>query len=147
MQEGILSLMQMPRSTIAVDEVREAGLPYLVVLTNPTMGGVTASFAMLGDITVAEPGALVGFAGPRVIQDTIHESLPDGFQKSEYLYDHGMVDMVVHRHDLPATLARILNLLLDKMPTAEVVDLVEASLEIPHIKEPAEPVEETPKDG
>ena len=147
MQEGILSLMQMPRSTIAVDEVREAGLPYLVVLTNPTMGGVTASFAMLGDITVAEPGALVGFAGPRVIQDTIHESLPDGFQKSEYLYDHGMVDMVVHRHDLPATLARILNLLLDNMPTAEVVDLVEASLEIPHIKEPAEPVEETPKDG
>ncbi len=114
MQEGILSLMQMPRSTIAVQEVREAGLPYLVVLTDPTTGGVSASFAMLGDITIAEPGAQIGFAGARVIEDTIHEKLPDGFQRAEYLYEHGMVDMVVKRHDMRDTLKRIIDLLMNR---------------------------------
>ncbi len=111
MQEGILSLMQMARTTIAVNEVREAGLPYLVVLADPTTGGVSASFAMLGDITLAEPGAVIGFAGARVIEQTIRESLPEGFQKAEYLLEHGMVDMVVPRHQLAETLARILRLL------------------------------------
>ena len=111
MQEGILSLMQLPRSTIAVQLVKEAGLPYIVVLTDPTTGGVTASFAMLGDIQLAEPGAIVGFAGQRVIQDTIREALPPGFQRAEYLLEHGMIDMVVKRHDLPATLARLTSLL------------------------------------
>ena len=99
MQEGILSLMQMPRTTVAVQELREARLPYIVVLTHPTTGGVTASYAMLGDIHIAEPGALIGFAGPRVIEQTIREQLPNGFQRAEYLLDHGMVDMVVHRHN------------------------------------------------
>lgn len=111
MQEGILSLMQMPRTTVAVQRLHEAGLPYLVVLTNPTTGGVTASYAMLGDVHIAEPGALIGFAGPRVIEQTIREKLPDGFQRAEYLEAHGMVDMVVHRHDLRATLARLCRLL------------------------------------
>ncbi|MDP6351202.1 MAG: acetyl-CoA carboxylase, carboxyltransferase subunit beta [Alphaproteobacteria bacterium] len=133
MQEGILSLMQMPRTIVAVNDVREAGLPYIAVLTNPTTGGVTASFAMLGDITIAEPGALIGFAGPRVIADTLRESLPEGFQKSEYLHDHGMVDMVVHRHELPSRLARLLDLLLVTKPSAEVVELIESSLEIPRM--------------
>jgi len=123
MQEGILSLMQMPRSVIAVAEVKEAGLPYIVVLTDPTTGGVTASFAMLGDIALAEPGAVVGFAGQRVIEETIRETLPEGFQRAEYLLEHGMVDMVVHRRDLRATLIRILDLLRDRMPAAEVVPL------------------------
>ena len=99
MQEGTLSLMQMARSTIAVDELKEAHLPYIVVLTNPTTGGVTASFAMLGDIAIAEPGAVIGFAGARVIEDTIHEKLPEGFQRAEHLLEHGMIDMVVRRHD------------------------------------------------
>ena len=112
MQEGILSLMQMPRTTIAVQKLRETRKPYIVVLTNPTTGGVTASYAMLGDVHIAEPGALIGFAGPRVIEQTIREKLPEGFQKSEYLRDHGMVDMVVHRHDLRATIARLCRLLL-----------------------------------
>ncbi|MEO1205313.1 MAG: acetyl-CoA carboxylase, carboxyltransferase subunit beta [Pseudomonadota bacterium] len=107
MQEGIMSLMQMPRVTIAVQRLREAGLPYLVVLTNPTTGGVTASYAMLGDVQIAEPGALICFAGPRVIQQTIRESLPDGFQRSEYLLEHGMIDMVVHRHQLRETLSKL----------------------------------------
>jgi len=111
MQEGILSLMQMPRTTCAVQELREAKLPYLVVLTHPTTGGVTASYAMLGDVHIAEPGALIGFAGPRVIEQTIREQLPSGFQRAEYLLDHGMVDMVVHRHHLRETLARICRLL------------------------------------
>jgi len=111
MQEGILSLMQMPRTTAAVQTLREERLPYIVVLTNPTTGGVTASYAMLGDIHLAEPGALIGFAGPRVIEQTIREKLPDGFQRAEYLRDHGMVDMVVHRHELRAVLARICRLL------------------------------------
>ena len=111
MQEGILSLMQMPRTTIAVQRLREARLPYLVVLTDPTTGGVTASYAMLGDVHIAEPGALICFAGPRVIQQTIREQLPEGFQKAEYLLAHGMIDMVVHRHKLRETLARLCRLL------------------------------------
>jgi len=110
MQEGILSLMQMPRTTIAVQELREAKKPYIVVLTNPTTGGVTASYAMLGDIHIAEPGALVGFAGPRVIEQTIREKLPDGFQRAEYLKAHGMIDLVVHRHQLRATIAKLCRL-------------------------------------
>jgi acetyl-CoA carboxylase carboxyl transferase subunit beta len=112
MQEGALSLMQMPRSTIAVEEVKEAGLPYITILTDPTTGGVTASFAMLGDIAIAEPGARIGFAGRRVIEQTIRESLPEDFQTSEYLLEHGMIDMVVHRFELRATLARILRILM-----------------------------------
>jgi acetyl-CoA carboxylase carboxyl transferase subunit beta len=111
MQEGILSLMQLPRTTVAVEMLKEAGLPYIVVLTNPTTGGVTASYAMLGDIHIAEPGALIGFAGRRVIEQTIREKLPDGFQTSEYLFEHGMVDMVIHRHEIPATIGRILGML------------------------------------
>jgi acetyl-CoA carboxylase carboxyl transferase subunit beta len=111
MQEGILSLMQLPRTTVAVQRLREAGKPYIVVLTNPTTGGVTASYAMLGDVHIAEPGALIGFAGPRVIEQTIREKLPEGFQRAEYLRDHGMVDMVVHRHEMRATLARLCALL------------------------------------
>ncbi len=112
MQEGIMSLMQMPRTTIAVQRLRDAKLPYLVVLTDPTTGGVTASYAMLGDIHIAEPGALICFAGPRVIQQTIREQLPDGFQRSEYLLEHGMVDMVVHRHKLRETLSRLCRILM-----------------------------------
>jgi acetyl-CoA carboxylase carboxyl transferase subunit beta len=112
MQEGALSLMQMPRTTIAVEEVKEAGLPYLVILTDPTTGGVTASFAMLGDIAIAEPGAQIGFAGRRVIEQTIREKLPEGFQTAEYLLAHGMIDMVVHRFELRATVGRIMRLLL-----------------------------------
>jgi acetyl-CoA carboxylase carboxyl transferase subunit beta len=115
MQEGILSLMQLPRTTVAVDRLKEAGLPYIVVLTNPTTGGVTASYAMLGDVHIAEPGALIGFAGPRVIEQTIREKLPDGFQRSEYLMEHGMVDMVVSRLELKSTVARLLKMLM-KMP-------------------------------
>ena len=117
MQEGILSLMQMPRTTIAVSLVREAGLPYLVLLTDPTTGGVSASFAMLGDVTIAEPGAVVGFAGARVIEETIREKLPDGFQRAEYLLEHGMVDMVVPRNALKATLARVIGLLTHRLPS------------------------------
>ena len=116
MQEGILSLMQMPRTTVMVRRLREARLPYIVVLTNPTTGGVTASYAMLGDVHLAEPGALIGFAGPRVIEQTIREKLPDGFQRAEYLRDHGMVDMVVHRHDLKETVARLARLLTKAEP-------------------------------
>lgn len=114
MQEGLLSLMQMPRVTIGVDMLREAGLPYIVVLTDPTTGGVSASYAMLGDVHIAEPGALIGFAGQRVIEQTIRERLPEGFQRAEYLVDHGMVDMVVHRHELRATLSRLLHMLMKK---------------------------------
>ncbi len=116
MQEGILSLMQLPRTTVAVQELRESLLPYIVVLTHPTTGGVTASYAMLGDVHIAEPGALIGFAGPRVIEQTIREQLPNGFQRAEYLHDHGMVDMVVHRHQLRATLARLCHLLTHRQP-------------------------------
>ncbi len=123
MQEGILSLMQMPRTVIAIDEVKEAGLPYVVVLTDPTTGGVSASFAMLGDIAIAEPGAVIGFAGARVIEETIREKLPEGFQRSEYLLDHGMVDMVVPRAELRDTLIRLFNLLREPQPPADVVPL------------------------
>ena len=112
MQEGILSLMQMPRTTIGVQMVKEAGLPYVVVLTHPTTGGVTASYAMLGDVQLAEPNALIGFAGPRVIEQTIREKLPEGFQRSEYLNDKGMVDQVVHRHELQSTLSSLLRVLM-----------------------------------
>ena len=112
MQEGILSLMQMPRTTLAVEMVKEKGLPYIVLLTDPTTGGVSASFAMLGDVTLAEPGAVVGFAGARVIEETIREKLPEGFQRAEYLLEHGMIDMVVPRRELKATLARVLDLLM-----------------------------------
>ncbi len=111
MQEGILALMQMPKTTVAIAELREEGLPYIVVLTDPTTGGVTASYAMLGDIHIAEPGALIGFAGQRVIESTIREKLPEGFQRAEYLLDHGMVDMVVERRDLRHRLAQLISYL------------------------------------
>ena len=127
MQEGVLSLMQMPRTILAVDMVKEKGLPYIVLLTDPTTGGVSASFAMVGDITLAEPGAVVGFAGARVIEETIHEKLPDGFQRAEYLFDHGMVDLVVPRVDLHATLGRILGLLRDPHPSGIVGSLIEST--------------------
>lgn len=112
MQEGILSLMQMPRTTVAIRRLHARGLPYIVVLTDPTTGGVTASYAMLGDVQIAEPGALIGFAGQRVIQDTIREKLPPGFQRAEYLHEHGMVDMVTHRRELKATLASVIDYLV-----------------------------------
>ncbi len=112
MQEGMFSLMQMPRTTVAVQQLRAAKLPYIVVLTNPTTGGVTASYAMLGDIHIAEPGAVIGFAGARVIEQTIRERLPEGFQRAEYLKAHGMVDMVVARKDMRSTLARLCSLLM-----------------------------------
>jgi len=115
MQEGILSLMQMPRTILAADMVKEAGLPYIVVLTDPTTGGVSASFAMLGDITLAEPGAVIGFAGARVIEETIREKLPERFQRAEYLLEHGMVDQVVPRSELRPMLARILSLLREPL--------------------------------
>jgi len=111
MQEGILSLMQMPRTAVTIAELKEAGLPYIVVLTDPTTGGVTASYAMLGDIQIAEPGALIGFAGQRVIESTIREKLPEGFQRAEYLLEHGMIDMVTHRRDLRKQLAGLLSYL------------------------------------
>jgi acetyl-CoA carboxylase carboxyl transferase subunit beta len=112
MQEGILSLMQMPATTVAIQELKEARLPYIVVLTDPTTGGVTASYAMLGDIHIAEPNALIGFAGARVIESTIREKLPEGFQRAEYLLAHGMIDMVVKRNDLADTLGRLIGLLM-----------------------------------
>ena len=116
MQEGILSLMQLPRTTVAVQQMRESCKPYIVVLTNPTTGGVTASYAMLGDVHIAEPGALIGFAGPRVIEQTIREKLPEGFQRAEYLKEHGMVDMVIHRHKLRATLSDLCRILTKSLP-------------------------------
>jgi acetyl-CoA carboxylase carboxyl transferase subunit beta len=140
MQEGILSLMQMPRTVIAVDMVKEAGLPYVVLLTDPTTGGVSASFAMLGDIAIAEPGAVIGFAGARVIEETIREKLPEGFQRAEYLLEHGMLDMVVDRRELRDTLIRTLDLLCRPKPGAEVVTLPQAELAIPQ-----KTVEETAK--
>ena len=116
MQEGILSLMQMPRATVAVQMLKEAGLPYIVVLTHPTTGGVTASYAMLGDVHIAEPNALICFAGPRVIEQTIREKLPEGFQRAEYLLDHGMLDRVVHRTNLREELITIIRMLLGLPP-------------------------------
>jgi acetyl-CoA carboxylase carboxyltransferase component len=132
MQEGILSLMQMPRTIVGVQMLRETKQPYIVVLTNPTTGGVTASYAMLGDVQIAEPGALIGFAGARVIEQTIREKLPEGFQRAEYLKDHGMIDMVVHRHDLRPTLARLCRL-LTRSPAVET-----ASKPVAQIAAPAE---------
>jgi acetyl-CoA carboxylase carboxyl transferase subunit beta len=129
MQEGILSLMQMPRTTIAVQKLREAGLPYLVVLTDPTTGGVTASYAMLGDVQIAEPGALICFAGPRVIQQTIREQLPEGFQKAEYLLAHGMIDMVVHRHKMRETLGRLCRILHASPTAGKAAKPISAKLE------------------
>ena len=123
MQEGILSLMQLPRTTVAIQRLRRAGLPYIAVLTNPTTGGVTASYAMLGDVHISEPGAMIGFAGPRVIEQTIREKLPEGFQRAEFLEEHGMVDMVVPRHELRAKLVQLIGLLLHKSPSADVVTL------------------------
>ena len=125
MQEGMFSLMQMPRTTVAVQKLRAAKLPYIVVLTNPTTGGVTASYAMLGDVQIAEPGAVIGFAGARVIEQTIRERLPQGFQRAEYLKDHGMVDMVVKRGDLRETLARLCAL-LTRAPLPQPVEPAQA---------------------
>ena len=122
MQEGILSLMQMPRTTVAVEMLREAGLPYIVVLTHPTTGGVTASYAMLGDVHIAEPNALICFAGPRVIEQTIREKLPEGFQRAEYLLDHGMLDRVVHRKNIREELVSIIRM-LTKQPRAIKADI------------------------
>jgi acetyl-CoA carboxylase carboxyl transferase subunit beta len=136
MQEGILSLMQLPRTTVAVEMLKEAGLPYIVVLTNPTTGGVSASYAMLGDIHIAEPGAEIGFAGKRVIEQTIREKLPEGFQTSEYLLEHGMVDMVVHRHELPKMLARILRLFANT--PAKLEEVLALPAEATHDNEAAE---------
>ncbi len=130
MQEGILSLMQMARTTVAVDKVKEKRLPYIVLLTDPTTGGVSASFAMLGDIAIAEPGAVIGFAGARVIENTIREKLPEGFQKAEYLLEKGMIDMVVHRKDLRQTLARLVSLLRHRGPAG---DLVPMAVDVPDI--------------
>ncbi|NHN86582.1 acetyl-CoA carboxylase carboxyltransferase subunit beta [Acetobacter musti] len=135
MQEGVMSLMQMPRTTVAVEMLKEAGLPYIVVLTDPTTGGVSASFAMLGDVQIAEPKALIGFAGPRVIEDTVREKLPEGFQRSEYLLEHGMLDMVVERKNLRATLGRLVGLLTAAPPG----DVFTSTL-----PDPEEPGSETP---
>jgi acetyl-CoA carboxylase carboxyl transferase subunit beta len=131
MQEGILSLMQMPRTTVAVLRLRDAGLPYIVVFTNPTTGGVTASYAMLGDVHIAEPGALICFAGPRVIEQTIREKLPKGFQRSEYLYEHGMIDMVVHRHNLRQTIGSLVGILTRAPAREELSETAPARLSEP----------------
>jgi acetyl-CoA carboxylase carboxyl transferase subunit beta len=124
MQEGAVSLMQMPRTTIASMMLKEAGLPFIVVLTDPTTGGVTASFAMLGDIQIAEPGALIGFAGARVIEQTVRETLPEGFQRAEYLLEHGILDMVVVRTEMRETLARVIGLLRPYAPVESVQEEV-----------------------
>jgi acetyl-CoA carboxylase carboxyl transferase subunit beta len=137
MQEGILSLMQMPRTTLAIQKLKQAGLPYIVVLSDPTTGGVTASYAMLGDVHIAEPGALIGFAGPRVIEQTIRQKLPEGFQRSEYLLDKGMVDMVVDRRELKTTIGRVLAVLMHKHLRAAKTDNSEA-LELTDIAADAE---------
>ena len=139
MQEGILSLMQMPRSTVAVQMVKEEGLPYIVVLTHPTTGGVTASYAMLGDVHLAEPGALIGFAGPRVIEQTIREKLPAGFQRSEFLLEKGMVDLVVHRNDLKSTLSKLVRVLIKERRRARP-SKPQAVIEAPRAA-PAEPIQ------
>ncbi|MEI4485004.1 acetyl-CoA carboxylase, carboxyltransferase subunit beta [Frigidibacter sp. MR17.14] len=136
MQEGILSLMQMPRTTVAVELLKEAGLPYIVVLTHPTTGGVTASYAMLGDVHIAEPNALICFAGPRVIEQTIREKLPEGFQRAEYLLDHGMLDRVTHRKQLREELVTILRMMM-RQPPAVTADLPAPK---PAVEKPAEVV-------
>ncbi len=127
MQEGMLSLMQMPRSIIAVEMVKDAGLPYVVIMTDPTTGGVSASFAMVGDIHIAEPGAMIGFAGKRVIEETIREKLPEGFQSAEYLLQHGMLDMVVARKDMRDTLIRLLSLLMRRRQTGSLTGGTDAA--------------------
>ncbi len=139
MQEGILSLMQLPRTVVAVEQVKEAGLPFFVVLADPTTGGVSASFAMLGDVAVAETGAVIGFAGARVIEETIREKLPPGFQRAEYLREHGIVDIVVHRHQLRETLIRLLKLIRHPTPSAEVMAIPTPGLDIPPASRPAVP--------
>lgn len=141
MQEGILSLMQMPRTTVAVQMLKEAGLPYIVVLTHPTTGGVTASYAMLGDVQIAEPNALICFAGPRVIEQTIREKLPEGFQRAEYLLDHGMLDRVTHRKALREELVTILRMLMRQPPA------VKGELPAPAEPEQAPEAEATPAPG
>jgi acetyl-CoA carboxylase carboxyl transferase subunit beta len=123
MQEGVLSLMQMPRVTIAVDMLRDAGLPYIVVLTDPTTGGVSASYAMLGDLHIAEPGALIGFAGQRVTANAVREQLPEGYQRAEYLLQHGMIDMVVNRKEMRATLSKVIHLLMKRSKPHQVLPL------------------------
>ncbi|WP_026379309.1 acetyl-CoA carboxylase, carboxyltransferase subunit beta [Afifella pfennigii] len=151
MQEGILSLMQLPRTTVAVDRLKEAGLPYIVVLTNPTTGGVTASYGMLGDIHIAEPGALIGFAGPRVIEQTIREKLPEGFQRSEYLMEHGMIDMVVPRQELRSVVARLCRLLMKlpepPMPAREEEVILEEEAGEPIAAEPSAKSEARPAEA
>ena len=132
MQEGMLSLIQMPRTVIAVEQVREAGLPYIVILTDPTTGGVSASFAMLGDIQIAEPGAMIGFAGRRVIEDTIREELPEDFQRAERMLDHGLLDMVVPRRELRETVIRVISLLRQKTP-ADLAPKMASTLMLPPI--------------
>jgi len=122
MQEGAVSLMQMPRTVIATQMVKEAGLPFIVVLCDPTTGGVTASFAMLGDLQIAEPNALIGFAGARVIEQTVREKLPEGFQRAEYLLQHGILDMVVHRSEMRATLSRVISLLRERRPAEPLAE-------------------------
>jgi acetyl-CoA carboxylase carboxyl transferase subunit beta len=123
MQEGAVSLMQMPRTVIATQMVREAGLPFIVMMGDPTTGGVTASFAMLGDIHIAEPNALIGFAGARVIEQTVRETLPEGFQRAEYLLAHGILDMVIHRAQMRETLSRLISLLREKRPAEPAPDV------------------------
>ena len=151
MQEGILSLMQLPRTTVGVQRMKDAGVPYIVVLTNPTTGGVSASYAMLGDVHIAEPGAVIGFAGRRVIEGTIREKLPEDFQTSEYMLEHGMIDMIVSRLEMKATIARIIRLLLDMPPIELPIEKEEtagATEEIQgeaHVEETS--AEETPEEG
>ena len=136
MQEGTLSLMQMPRSTLAVQEVKEAGLPYIVVLCDPTSGGVSASYAMLGDVHMAEPGAMIAFSGPRVIEQTIREKLPEGFQRSEFLREKGAVDIVVDRRELKATMSRVLGHLMPSRSAADK-DVSALPVEAPSADAPA----------
>ena len=145
MQEGILSLMQMPRTTVAVEMVKEAGLPYIVVLTHPTTGGVTASYAMLGDIQIAEPGALICFAGPRVIEQTIREKLPEGFQRAEYLRDHGMLDRVTPRLEMRDELITVTRMLMG-LPPAVKGDLPAPGPAVPEPEAP-EDTTERPAEG
>ncbi|WP_071674220.1 acetyl-CoA carboxylase, carboxyltransferase subunit beta [Nioella nitratireducens] len=151
MQEGILGLMQMPRTTIAVQMLKEAGLPYIVVLTHPTTGGVTASYAMLGDVQIAEPNALIGFAGARVIEQTIRETLPEGFQRSEYLLDHGMLDRVTHRKDMKDELVTILRMMLGEPPAVRgdlpPPEPVDDPAPAQDVTPPASQDEATDKDG
>jgi acetyl-CoA carboxylase carboxyl transferase subunit beta len=147
MQEGILSLMQLPRTTVGVQRMKDAGVPYIVVLTNPTTGGVSASYAMLGDVHIAEPGAVIGFAGRRVIEGTIREQLPDDFQTAEYLQEHGMVDMIVSRLDMKSTLSRVIRLLLNMPAYESPVLQIEAPVETVEISEEEIPAEETAEEA